>query len=329
MVSIKDVARQAGVAISTVSKVLNNYPNISEATRKRVNQAVEELNFVPNSVAAALSSKQAGRVALMIDLNVKTQAIDEVAMRYISGAITRAMELNLDVTTIFAFMFQDKTIEELIRYLQSQSITGIIIYGATEDDPALREMILGGRFKCVIVDADQVGKSTSSISINQTEAQYEVAKKMLEESLGRKIPGKKILYISGDKNSYVTKSRLAGMEKLAEEMELKLTVEYADFSEKSAREITGRQGRKADAIVCASDLMAIGAKNMLREMNLDKPICGFDGISLMAYAGQGMYTVRQNFSEISACAMEELHRLMNGREGRSVEADYTVEKILF
>ncbi|MGN0308192.1 MAG: LacI family DNA-binding transcriptional regulator, partial [Lachnospiraceae bacterium] len=294
MVSIKDVARQAGVAISTVSKVLNNYPNISEATRKRVNQAVEELNFVPNSVAAALSSKQAGRVALMIDLNVKTQAIDEMAMRYISGAITRAMELNLDVTTIFAFMFQDKSTEELIRYLQSQSITGVIIYGAAEDDPILREMILGERFKCVIVDAEQVGKSTSSISINQTEAQYEVAKKMLEESLGKIIPGKKILYISGDKNSYVTKSRLVGMEKLAEEMELELMVEYADFSEKSACEITGRQGRKADAIVCASDLMAIGAKNTLREMNLDKPICGFDGISLMAYAGQGMYTVRQN-----------------------------------
>lgn len=193
MVSIKDVARQAGVAISTVSKVLNNYPNISEATRKRVNQAVEELNFVPNSVAAALSSKQAGRVALMIDLNVKTQAIDEVAMRYISGAITRAMELNLDVTTIFAFMFQDKTIEELIRYLQSQSITGIIIYGATEDDPALREMILGGRFKCVIVDADQVGKSTSSISINQTEAQYEVAKKNAGGIPGKENSGKENL----------------------------------------------------------------------------------------------------------------------------------------
>ena len=128
MVSIKDVARHAGVAISTVSKVLNNYPNISEATRKKVYQAVEELNFVPNSVAAALSSKQAGRVALMIDLNVKTQAIDEMAMRYISGAITRAMELNLDVITLFVFMFQEKTTDELIRYLKSQSITGIIIY---------------------------------------------------------------------------------------------------------------------------------------------------------------------------------------------------------
>ena len=71
MVSIKDVARCAGVAISTVSKVLNDYPNVSEETRERVNRAVEELNFVPNSVAAALSSKQAGRVALLVDINSK------------------------------------------------------------------------------------------------------------------------------------------------------------------------------------------------------------------------------------------------------------------
>ena len=154
MVSIKDVAKRAGVAISTVSKVLNNYPNISDSTRKKVNEAVEELNFVPNSVAAALSSKNAGRVALIVDLNVTTQAIDEMAMRCISGAITKAMELNLDVITLFVFMFKDKTTEELIRYLRSQSISGIIIYGASEDDWVLQELVASEKFKCVTVDQD-------------------------------------------------------------------------------------------------------------------------------------------------------------------------------
>ena len=68
MVSIKDVAKHAGVAISTVSKVLNHYPNVSEETRIKVNESVKELHFLPNSVAAALSSKQAGRMC-------KTQAL--------------------------------------------------------------------------------------------------------------------------------------------------------------------------------------------------------------------------------------------------------------
>ena len=70
MVSIKDVAKQAGVAISTVSKVLNGYPGVSDATKKKVQEAAKELHFVPNSIAAALSSKQAGRIALLMNLNI-------------------------------------------------------------------------------------------------------------------------------------------------------------------------------------------------------------------------------------------------------------------
>ena len=78
MVSIRDVAKHAGVAISTVSKVLNHYPNVSEETKEKVNAAIKELNFVPNTIAAALSSTQSGRVALIMNLNTQTQAIDEI-----------------------------------------------------------------------------------------------------------------------------------------------------------------------------------------------------------------------------------------------------------
>lgn len=319
MVSIKDVAKHAGVAISTVSKVLNNYPNISEATRKKVNAAVEELNFVPNSVAAALSSKNAGRVALMIDLNVTTQAIDEMAMRYISGAITKAMELNLDVITLFVFMFQDKTVEELIHYLQSQSITGIIIYGVAEDDLVLQELIASERFKCVVVDEAHISSNTSCISIDHQKAQYEVAKVLLENA-----DVKKVLYIGGDENSYVTKTRLQGMQKLAEEKNVELIVAYGNFSENQAKKIAMQYGREVDAVVCASDLMAMGAKRAMKEMQIVRPICGFDGISLLEYAGHGIYTIRQNFSKISAMAMEELQRLMMGENGRMIEVDYTL-----
>ena len=319
MTSIKDVAKHAGVAISTVSKVLNNYPNISEATRKKVNKAVEELNFVPNSVAAALSSKNAGRVALMIDLNVKTQAIDEMAMRYISGAITKAMELNLDVITVFVFMFQEKTTDELIRYLQSQSISGIIIYGASEDDLVLQELIASEKFKCVVVDQDCVGDNTSSVTIDHKRAQYDVAKILIEES-----HAKKILYISGYEKSYVTRSRLRGIKEAVSENGVEMVVKNADFLEEKAAEVAMQYGRDVDAIVCASDLMALGAQSAMRKLQLQKPICGFDGISLMSYVGQGIYTIRQNFSQISAIAMEEVQRLMLGEKGQIIDVDYSL-----
>lgn len=324
MVSIKDVAKQAGVAISTVSKVLNNYPNVSEDTRIKVNKAVEELNFVPNSVAAALSSKQAGRVALLVNLNEKTQAIDEIGMQYISGALNKAMELNLDVITLFFFMFQNKTVEELIRYLKSQSITGIIIYGVSKKDKVIHKLIESQQFKCVVIDAPFFNENTSSVWIDNKKAQYDVAKKTIEEN-----NCKRVLYIAGDRSGYVTDERLQGMKELVEELGLTLLVKNGEFSELQARNITMKYVRNKDVVVCGSDLMAIGAMKALIEMDIFRPVCGFDGIILMGYVGKQMNTVGQDFAGMSRRAVEELQLLMNGEKGRNVRTEYSLVRMKY
>lgn len=324
MVSIKDVAKHAGVAISTVSKVLNNYPNVSEETKRRVNQAVEELNFVPNSVAAALSSKQSGRVALLLNLNTNTQAIDEIDMQYISGAINKANELKLDVITFFFAMFEGKSAEEVTRYLLAQSIQGIIIYGMSKDDKMLQQIIQSQVFKIVVVDAPFYNENTSSVWINQAQAQYDVAKKTIVEN-----KCKSILYIAGKKNGYVTEERLKGIKQLAEDMKLKLLIRNGEFSELQARNITFQNAKNKDVVVCASDLMAIGAMRALMEMDIFRPVCGFDGITLMGYAGKQMNTIRQDFARISAVAVEELYRLQNGEKGRNQELDYQIVRMQY
>ncbi|MFR0800128.1 MAG: LacI family DNA-binding transcriptional regulator [Suilimivivens sp.] len=324
MVSIKDVAKRAGVAISTVSKVLNGYPNVSEETRQRVNRAVEELNFVPNSVAAALSSKQAGRVALLINSNMKTNAIDEIDMQYISGALNKAMELNLDVITLFFFMFQNKTADEVARYLQSQSITGIIIYGMSKEDKVLHRLISTGKFKCVVIDAPFVNASTSCIGVDHRRAQYEVAAKTVMEN-----NCKRILYIAGKRNGYVTDERIRGMEDLIKEKNLTMLVRNGEFSELQARNITLKYAKNKDIVVCASDLMAIGAMKALIQMDIFRPVCGFDGIILMGYVGKQMNTVRQDFASISESAMEELQELMNGGYGRNIVMKHSLVRMKY
>ena len=324
MVSIKDVARHAGVAISTVSKVLNDYPNVSRETREKVNRAIRELNFVPNAVAAALSSKQAGRVALLLDLNLRAQAIDEIDMQYLSGAINRAMELNLDVITVFFSMLRGKTVEEMIRYFESQSITGIVTYGLTREAGVLHELIASGCFKIVVVDAPIVNETTSSLWIDQSQAQYDVARKTIEEN-----NGKRIFYIAGKKNQYVTEERLRGIRRLKEEMGFSLYVRSGNFSELQARNLTFRYARNQDILVCASDIMAIGAMKALIEMDIFRPVCGFDGIMLMGYAGKQMNTIRQNFARISAEAVTELHRLLEGGEGRNIKMDYEIVRLQY
>ena len=324
MVSIKDVAKQAGVAISTVSKVLNNYPNVSEETKKKVNQAVAELNFVPNTVAAALSSKQSGRVALLLNLNNAAQSVDEINMQYMAGTIGRAVELNLDVITIFDSMLKNRNLEEVVRYLRSQSITGLLIFGMSKDDKVLHQLIDAQLFKIVTVDAPIVNASSSAIWIDQEEAQYEVAKKTLTEN-----QGKSILYLAGKKNGYVTGERLRGIQRLAEEKKIPLLVRNGEFSELQARNLTFRYARKKDIVVCASDLMAIGAMRALMEMDIFRPVCGFDGITLMGYAGKQMNTVRQDFTRIASEAVVELKRLLDGGEGQQIVLDYELVRMKY
>lgn len=324
MVSIKDVAKKAGVAISTVSKVLNSYPNVSEETQKKVNETIEELGYVPNSIAAALSSKQAGRIALLLNLNTQTQAIDEIHMQYISGAINQARELGVDVITVFFSMIRDRNLEEIKRYFHSQSIHGIIVYGMSKKDSVLQKLVDSQTFKMVLVDAPIQNTSTSSIWVNQERAQYDVARKTIEGN-----PCKKILYIAGKKNGYVTEERIRGIQRLADEIKCSLLIRHGDFSELQARNITFQYAAGTDAVVCASDLMAIGAMKALTEMDIFRPVCGFDGITLMGYVGKQMNTVKQNFYRISAEAVTELHRLLSGEEGRNLVLEHQLVRLQY
>ncbi len=322
MVTINDVARKAGVSVSTVSRVLRDYPNISAMTKQKVLDAVEELNYVPNAIASALSSKKFDRVAIWVNVNDSRQAIDEINMQYIFGAFSKAQEINMNLFPVFSQMLGEASTSELIRYFKSEGITGIIIYGLNKHNQNLIDLIDKKIFKIVVVDAPNVNENTSSVTVNHYTGQYEVAKKLIKDH-----KHKELLYLAGKEDGYVTDMRLEGMKRLQQEAKFNMNVQYADFSEKKAREFTFKYGEKSNVIVCASDLMAIGAKNALKEMNIFRPVCGYDGITLMGYDGEGMYTVKQDFKYVSQAAIYEMHQLLNEGIGRSVLLDFEITQL--
>lgn len=324
MVSIKDVAIKAGVAISTVSKVINNYPYVSEETKIKVRQAIHELNYVPNTIAAALSSKQSGRAALLISMNSQTQAIDEITMQYLSGAITKALELNVEIVTFFQSSIKHMTPEEIERYLKSQGFDGLLLFGINKDDTYLEQLVESQEFYSVVVDAPIYNAKTSCVSIDNYGAQYDVAKKTILDNTC-----KRVLYIAGKRDSFVMDDRLKAMHQLKNDLDLTLMIRYGDFSEKKAREITFRYAQNKDIVVCASDLMAIGAMNALTEMDIFRPVCGFDGVTLMGYVGKQMNTVRQDFAGVAATAVTELKRLFDGEAGRRVTLPYELIRMYY
>ena len=106
-----------------------------------------------------------------------------------------------------------------------------------------------------------------------------------------------------------------------------MMIRDGDFSELKARQITFRYARNKDVVVCASDLMAIGAMNALTEMDIFRPVCGFDGITLMGYVGKQMNTIYQNFHHVAAEAVAELDRLFNDEKGRKVTLSHEIVRM--
>ena len=221
-------------------------------------------------------------------------------------------------------MLKGKTVAEVIRYFKAQSIEGIIVYGISPNDRVIWEVVEKGAFKVVLVDASYRAGTVSCIGIDHRQAQIDVARKTILEN-----KSKKILYIAGKKNSYPGAQRLVGIEELAKELSCKLFVRYGDFSELKARNLTFQYAKSKDVIVCGSDLMAIGAMRALIEMDIFRPVCGFDGLVLMGYAGKQMNTVQQNFAGVSAAAVEELQYLLQGGEGREVVLPHTIVRMKY
>src|SRR5699024_6592884 len=175
--------------------------------------------------------------------------------------------------------------------LRSQRINSLIIYHLSIENQNLYKLIEEEEFYIVLVDSYLINDKTSCISVNHHKAQYDVAKKVIEENDN----AKKVLYIAGGIGGYITNERILAIRQLQQEYGFELIIKHGDFNEVKARQIVKKHGKDVDLILCASDLMAIGAGYALQEMKLTKPISGFDGIKLIGYTKLDFYTVKQDF----------------------------------
>ena len=320
MIGIKDVAKKANVSASTVSRVLNNYPNIAEETRERVLKVIEELGYFPNIAASTLSSKQKSRTALYIYVNDRYQQIDEINMMYILGVFDKARALNMDIFTVFDYSLEKYSKEEYVNFFRSKNIDSIIVIGLNRDDKKMHYLLKDDHFKFVVVDTETVNDSTSCVLVDQRLGQYEVAKRIVKR-------GDRVLYLEGKQNGYVSDMRLEGMKQLAKDMDLKLHVETGEFSEKKAYLIVKNRKENYDAIVCASDLMALGAKKALGDEDI--PVSGFDGIRLLGYVAENVITCKQNFYLIGQTCVEAINDLLKGEKGKHITVPHTIGTVSY
>lgn len=319
MVNINDVAKHAGVSKSTVSKVLHNYDTLSKETVKKVHEAINELGYVPNQTASSLSQKNLKKIGVIHKINDSIQTIDEINMRYLLGIDHACVKNKVETSIIFADVIEEMSATEILNYLRSKSITALIIVGLSKDDENLQELINMEQFPTVITETHITNKVTSSVSVNNFEAQYKIARENIELR-----NAEKILYLAGKDNAYVADERTAAIKQVAEDLSLDIDIISAEFSEQKAYQIVSNLEEDYDMIISASDLMTVGAKRALIAKEEFVDLVSFDGIKLLSYVGEDIPTVQQNFYKIGCEAVHEALRLLSGEKARTCEIPYSI-----
>lgn len=295
--SIQDVAAKAGVALGTVSNVLNNPDRVSAKTLTKVQKAIAELGFVRNDAARQLRAGSSRSIGLIVP-DVRNPFFTDIAR----GAEDAANQQNLAVLLANS----DDEIEReqaMLSLFEEQRVRGVLV-SPTGDNLEYLKLAQERGTKIVLVD--RKSKHFSSVSVDDIAGGYLAAKHLLD--CGRT----RIAFIGGPLNTQQIADRLSGAKKaISESQNASLEViETATLSVQAGRAI-GNQLKNFDGVFAANDLLAIGIMQACVvdgkiRIPQDLSLVGYDDIDFAAAAIVPLTSVRQPSAEIGGAAIELL-----------------------
>jgi len=267
---IQDVAQRAGVAIGTVSNVLNNPDIVTEQTRVKVEAAITELGFVRNSAARALAARRTDTVGLIL-IDIGNSLFVDIARGAESAAGQAQLKLllaNSDSTRIK----QDNYLE-----LFDQARVAGVLLTPLEEPLDVAHAVLGHGRPVVLVIATSADPRMCSVMVNEELGGYLAATHLLDRGARR------LVFLAGCPDLRLIRRRRAGVERAAAEAGASLgVVEAPNLAIGAGREV-GRQvllSRSVDGVVCPSDLLAVGVIQAATDLGIRVPdelmVVGYD-----------------------------------------------------
>jgi len=304
--TINDIAKEAGVAKSTVSKVLNEQGGVSQKTREKVLKAIKRLNYHPSMIARSLKSRKTKAVGLILP-----NIINPFFPTILKGVEDTAIENGYVV--VFCDSDDRKEKESLyFQIFENRWVDGIIFSGITGDEEEERYIraIHEKGTPVVLIDREIEGYFTNVVMIDNKRAGFDATTHLLE--LGHK----KIGHIAGPQNIKIFAKRLEGYKEALVKYGIDFNpqmVEEGDLSiESGSRAVRKLLKKKVTftAIFASNDLMAIGCMKELQKNGLRVPqdvsIVGFDNIPLTSLVTPSLTTMAQPAYEMGAEAMNLL-----------------------
>ena len=306
IVSVKDVARRAGVSVGTVSNVMNHPEKVALDTVERVQAAIDDLGFIRNDAARQLRDGRSKTIGLVV-LDVRNPFFTDIAR----GAEDRAAEAGLAIT----LGNSDENTQRESTYLdlfEQQRVHGILISPYADITPRLHSLRQRG-IRAVLVDRTSPDASFSSVSVDDIAGGSLAVAHLLEQ--GRR----RIAFVGGPPVIRQMADRLAGARQaMAEHPDASLeVVEIAGSTvlegRRAGAEIVGRPvHERPDAIFAANDLVSMGLLQALMMQGSsvrvpeDIAIIGYDDIDFAAAAVVPLSSIRQPSALIGATAVQIL-----------------------
>ncbi len=313
--TIKDIARECGVSLSTVSLVLNNNPRISEETRAKVLAVVEKHGYQPNINARGLASRSSKTISVVVP-HLNHVFADVYFGEIVSGIYDRATEQNYKVILDIA---NTKFVQshEYINLLKSKRADGMLFIAASINDTYLKVFEDNG-LPFLLVNHYFPSSALNYIAVDYRASAYQAADHLLEK-------GHRHIGVIAGTNTYTgIEFRKAFIERCAsrgiKESQLPWLDGGKDWSQENgfeaARQLLAKN-RKITAIMAGNDRMAIGAMRHVLKQGLKVPqdisVMGVDDIPEAAFTTPGLTTVRHDLYQLGAAACDRLLALFRNQ----------------
>ncbi len=314
-ITIRDVAKRAGVSVSTVSRAFNDYKDINENTRAKIFKVADEMGYAPSLLARAMRSNQNNRVGVAIEDYDESAPHHSFIYKMIMGFQKVVLELGYEMVVLSDISKRYK--DSLNSILKENNLDGVFVIGLKLSDEIYKQAEKG-EVPCVLFDIPIRNKKTGFVGVDNQKGALLAVNHLISKN------HKKIGFINGHKDAQVSYERLDGyyLSLIKNDYTIdKSLIEYGDFTKESGNLKTKELIQKhpdITAIFCASDLMAIGVIEALKEIGKKVPqnieVIGFDDIELASYVTPKLSTVRQDTYVIGSSAATLLINIIKGQQ---------------
>ena len=298
-ITFKDVAKLAGVSTQTVSRVTNGSQDVAESTRNKVNAAIKQLGYVPNKGAQMLSRAKSTSVGL-VTLDMALHGAAMIA----NGVRMQAHDMSYGVAFSVVAEPNLANTREAIRELMAQQVDSIILNVPLKSADAELLVEQYQHLNLIFIDVPS-NSQVNYVCGDHAEGAKLAAQHLLES--GRT----DFLLITGPNESSASKIRHQSWLAALSDAESKVQYQYqgnwqAESGYLGVREAVAKQA-VFDAVLVASDQMALGALRALQELLIPVPdkvaVVGFDGIEDSAFFNPPLTTIKQDFTTIGRQAV--------------------------